>query len=460
MMSAQGRPFLSIRGLRAAAAANSVPVLVGTIAAMNVLRIASNLVLTRLLAPEAFGVVGILSSIQVVLQMATDMGYHAFIVRAREAENPHFLNVVWTVRLIRAVILTIVMLAGAGVLAAAFGKPEIQIPIAAASLLFLFEGLRSLHPFVAERARRVSYITVIEFAVFLLQMTATIAACFLLRSFWGIIVGMYVGAAATTLFSYVFYRGGLHRLAFDRRIGADLWAFARIVVVSSIITIILGQADKIFIGRTLSLDQFGLYMLAVNLTMAAQGLIRPYVQRVLFPLFAETARLAPEKLGEIYYKSRWRMTFGVAFLLGGGVGGGRLLVRILFDDRYLDAGLFVSLLCLTPLFLLATLPAEQLLVALGRIRTALEANVVRLVWIALAAPLGLYLYGVVGLVAAFALIEFAASLYWWTRLRQAGYFDWREEALPIGAALIGATLGFTADRLADYLIATGAVPSF
>ncbi|MEX0644218.1 MAG: oligosaccharide flippase family protein [Parvularculaceae bacterium] len=453
-------PAFTIAGARKAIATNSTPVLVATIAATNILRIVGNLVLTRLLAPEAFGIVGVLSSVTVILQMATDMGYHAYIVRSREAGDRRFLDVIWTIRLARAAILTIVMFAGAGALAAAFAKPELETPIMAAAFLFLFEGARSLNPIVAERARRVSYVTIIEFAAFLLQMAITIAAAFVLKSFWAIIVGMYAGAAIATVFSYTLYPGGFHALTWDRRVGAELWRFARVVVLSSAITLVLSQADKIFIGRTLSLEEFGLYMLAVNLTAAALGLIRTYVIRVLFPLFAETARDAADKLAKTYYASRRRMTLVLAFLLGGGVGGGQLIVKILFDERYLGAGVFVSLLCLAPLFSLMTLPAEQLLIVLGRIRSALEANIARFAWIIVAAPLGLHFYGVVGMVAAFALIEFAAAIYWQARLRRTGYFDWREEAAPLAVALVGAFIGYGASRLADYLIATGALPAF
>ncbi len=458
--AAPRNPTFTIAGARRAIAANSVPVMVATIAATNALRIVGNLVLTRILAPEAFGVVGVLSSIAVILQMLTDMGYHAFVVRSREADDRRFLDVIWTIRLVRAAILTIVMFAGAGALSAAFDKPELRTPIMAASFLFLIEAARSMNPIVAERARRVSYVSVVEFAAFILQMAATIAAAFVLKSFWAIIFGMYAGAFVAAVFSYALYPGAPHRLRWDRRISAELWRFARVVVLSSSITLVLSQADKIFIGRTLTLDQFGLYMLAVNLTLAALGLIRTYVLRVLFPLYAETARDAPEALTKIYYAARRRMTLVLAFLLGGGIGGGHLIVRILFDDRYLGAGVYVSLLCLSPLFSLMTLPAEQLLVALGRIRSALEANVVRFCWIVVAAPLGLHYYGVVGLVAAFALIEFAAAIYWQARLRKSGHFNWREEAAPLAVAALGAAIGFGADRLADHLTASGALPAF
>lgn len=446
--------------LRKAIARNSLAVLIGALAAANVLRIGSNLILTRLLAPEAFGVIGVITAISVILAMLTDMGFAPFVIRSPRGNESRFLNVIWTVRLFRSALLTVLMIVLAGPLALAFGKAELETPIRASSLLFLIEGVRALSLTTAIRERRVSFVSVIEFVVTVIQMAATLGAALVLKSYWAIIVGMYVGAATNVIFSYALFPGFAHRLAFDREIGKELWAFSRFVIVSSIITVILGQADKVFIGRTLSLDALGLYMLAVSLANAGQQLVLTYVGRVLLPAYAEAARQARESLAAIYYSARWRMTLVLAFLLGGGAGGGHLLARILFDERYLGAGIFISLLCLSPLFQLATRPAEQALVALGKVRSTVEANLVRLVWIALAAPAGFHFFGIIGLVAAFALIEAAAAPYWWARLRKEGLFNWVEEMTPMAAAALGAAIAIVFDRLTDYLIAAGMLPNF
>ncbi|HXI86866.1 MAG TPA: oligosaccharide flippase family protein [Parvularculaceae bacterium] len=454
------RSAFTMRALRRTLAANRVPMLFGAFAAQNTLRLASNLVLTRLLSPDAFGAIGVILSINYVLQMLTDIGYHAFVVRSREADSRHFLNVVWTVRLLRSLALTLIMLIFAGVFASAFNKPELEAPVRTMSILFLLEGLRSLNPNAAERARRISYISAVELGVFSVQTAATITAAFVISSFWAMIIGIYAGALTQAVTSYTLYPGGFHRIAFDRRIGADMWRFSRIVAVSSAITIILNQADKIFIGRALSLDQFGLYMLASNLTGATYQLIRSYSGRVLFPYFAEIARTTPDALDKLFYAARRKVTIPLSFLLGGGVGGGHLAVRILFDDRYLPSGLYVSLLCVPLLFSLTTYPAEQLMVVKGRIRSTLEANIVRFSWIVVAAPLGVHYFGIIGLVSAFALMEAAPALFWWRRLAAAGVLSWREEAYPLAAAALGAGIGFGLDKLADHLIATGAIPAF
>lgn len=450
----------AIRRVRRIVAQNRTPVLVGALAAMNVVRLGSNLVLTRLLAPEAFGVVGLMATISFVFQLLTDMGFDAFVVRSRKGEERRFLNVIWTIRLLRGIALATVMFIGAGALAAAFDKPVLEAPLRAASLLFIVEGLRSTHQIVAQRQQRVSYVAVIEFVAFALQTIVTLVAAYYLRSFWAIVVGMYAGALINLIFSYTLFPGGLHRIAYDREDARELWRFARLVIASSTITIILAQADKIFIGRALTLEALGLYMLAVNLTGAAITLVQKYTGRVLYPLFAQTYRTAPETLPAVYYQSRRRLTLILSFLLGAGFGGGHFIVRLLLDDRYLGAGVYVSLLCLGPLFLLSNKAAEGYAISVGRVRSALESNIVRLVWIALAAPLGYHVFGVIGLVAAFALIEAAAALYWWRRLRLFGALDWREELRFLSVAAIGGSLGICVDWFSDHLVNTGWLPAF
>ena len=449
-----------ITGIRKKLAAQALAVLVSTLATTTLLRLGSNLVLTRLLAPEAFGVIGVLAAISTVLQLLTDMGFKAFVIRMQESVDKRFLNVIWTIRLFRSLLLTAIMFASADLLAAAFDKTELATPIRAASLLFALEGLISLHPMVAQRQQRVSYISAVEFAAYLIQLVATIIACIYLRSFWGILVGMYVFAVTNVLFSYLLYPGGLHAIAFNRKVSRDLWNFARFVVLSSIITIVLGQADRIFIGRALSLEALGLYMLALSFTSAARSLIESYCGKVLFPFFAETFRTAPEKLNGLFYSARRRMMLTLAFLLGGGIGGGTLIVRILLDERYLEAGPYLSILCLGPLFMLYRRPAENIMFAKGRIRSTLESNIVSLLWIIVAAPAGYHFFGVIGLVAAFALIDAAAAAYWAVNLGRTGVLQAREEAYILGAALLGAAIGFGADRLAIRLIETGVIPSF
>ncbi len=67
----------------------------------NLVRLGSNLVVTRFLEPEMFGIMAVVSIVTIGIAMFTDLGLWAFVVRHKDPENPHLLNVVWTLQVIR-----------------------------------------------------------------------------------------------------------------------------------------------------------------------------------------------------------------------------------------------------------------------------------------------------------------------------------------------------------------------
>jgi O-antigen/teichoic acid export membrane protein len=446
--------------LRRRVANSRMAALVGSNVSINVIRILGNLVLTRLLSPEMFGAIAIITTIQYVLVMLTDMGFNQFVVRAADGDKKRFLDVIWTARLARNGTLCLLMVALSGPLAAAFGKPELQPGIAAASFVLLVEGFRSMAPLVAERQWRVSYVSAVELAVFVIQTIVVLIAAAVMRDYWAIILSMFVSAVAGVLFSYALFPDSRQRFAFDRGILVEMLKFARFIMPSSAITIVLAQADKVVLGRNLALEQFGLYSLAASLTVAGRNLIYQWGTRMLYPRFSEAFREDPASLKAVFYPMRRRFGMLMAFGCGGLIGGGELLAQILFDPRYLAAGLYISILSAAPLLYVISVPAEMAMVAIGRVQSQLEANICRLGSLAILIPLGLQFGGLLGIVAAFVLMEVPAALYWLWRLRVAGLVDWREEALQMLPALPGAAIGLGATKLAARLIATGVLPPF
>jgi lipopolysaccharide exporter len=454
------QPRRGFAGFRALIAAHRTKSLVASIAAQNGLRLISNLVLTRLLAPEAFGAIGVITSVSVVLTMLMDMGYHPYIVRAKGADEGRSLDVIWTLKLVRGALLTALMFAAADPIAGALAKPELADPIRAASFLFLLEGVKSLHPHVAERQRRISYVAAVELLAIVVQVTISIAAAFALGSLWALVIGMYAGAGATAIFSYALYPGGAHRIAFDRDVAARLWNYARVIIPSSIVVLFTGQADKFVLGRLLSLEAFGLYSLAATLVGASRQIVTAWINRVLFPLFAETARTDPARLGALAYSSRRRFGLALALALGAVAGGGALIARILFDDRYLGAGPYISLLSIAPICLIGTTAAEAVAVSLERLRGVFTAHLIRLGWLLVAGFALFRMFGVFGFVAAVSLMEAVALIYWWSQLKSFGVLRLREEGLYFAVAAIGAAIGFGAQLAAERLIAAGLLPMF
>src|SRR5258708_1248517 len=69
----------------------------------QVLRLASNLVLTRLLVPEVFGLMALVQSFIGGLAMFSDVGTSSSIIRHPRGEEPVFLNTAWTMQILRGI---------------------------------------------------------------------------------------------------------------------------------------------------------------------------------------------------------------------------------------------------------------------------------------------------------------------------------------------------------------------
>ena len=69
----------------------------GSYALTQVMRLGSNLILTRLLAPDAFGVMALVSVVLVGMVMFSDVGVSASIAQNKRGDDPDFLNTAFTI---------------------------------------------------------------------------------------------------------------------------------------------------------------------------------------------------------------------------------------------------------------------------------------------------------------------------------------------------------------------------
>ena len=90
-----------------------------------VVRLVSNLILTRLLFPEAFGVVAASSSILIGLELISDFGVRAAIIQNPRGDSDTFLRSAWTFQISRGIILWLVVIVICGCLALPFTRAVI-----------------------------------------------------------------------------------------------------------------------------------------------------------------------------------------------------------------------------------------------------------------------------------------------------------------------------------------------
>ena len=416
-------------------------IVASTVIMQNVLRLVGSIIMTRLLTAEAFGVVGIITSVVVTVGMLSDVGITAFIMRHRGADDKDFIDELWTLRLVRSIFLTVIVVLAAYPVAHFLGKPELQYAIALSSLMFIIEGLDSLGAILALKGRQQKRLSQLDLLAQTLNLTFTIILAVVLRSFWAIIIGNLVGQMVRVGLSYYMFPDIRHRWRFSINRAGEMWKFSRFITGSTILTLIISQTDKVVLAKVFSLEMFGLYMLAAGLAMVPAGVAGAYGERILLPRYSETARHNPESLRQAYYAQRIKVHLLYACGVGLLAGCAPLIIEILYDSRYRDAALYFQILLLGSFFLFGNLAANHVMIAKSNSFFTLATNMVRLSFLCVAGYVAFRGYGPVGLIATVASIELVVQIYAWIVLYKHGLLTISKEFAIIGVGVTAFALG-------------------
>lgn len=417
----------------------------------NLIRIVSTICLSRLLAPEVYGVTGLIVSVFFVINMLSDVGFQAYVVRHEQSNHPEFMNSVWTIHAGRGVLLTVISALLAWPVSIILGKPEIALPLAISSFIFVIEGQSSLNQFIALREGRVQRFALLDFAGSFMQAIAAIGFAVFVRNIWAVVASMLIGSFARVFLSYALFPGGRRSYRLDRFITSDLWRFSRMIAASSALTLVITQIDKLALSRIMTLSQFGTYVIATTLAAAPTVFAFNYCSTIVYPITAAAWREGAS-IKNAYYNCWGKFFYAYAFCGGALIAGAPLLIRVLYDPRYLAAGRYLTVLAIATAMTMATRSMMEVLVASGRPRGAVELNSVRLLWLISGGLFAIYRTDAMTFVLTIGLIEVPVYIYACSRLHQLHLISWTREASLALTVAGGVAMGCGANWLGQLFL--------
>jgi O-antigen/teichoic acid export membrane protein len=416
----------------------------GGYGAQQILRLANNLILTRLLYPAAFGLVSVVSVITTGLVLFSDLAISPCVIQSKRGDDPAFLNTAFTIQAIRGVALTLVMIAVAKPAAWFYHEPQLFPLVCFGSLQLLIGGLHSTSVFTLRRWLRLGWINALELGQSVVGITLMILLARHGAGVWALIVGTVLGTvmwATASHFLPVPYR---NRFQWDKEAVKEIRTFGRWVMGSSTASFLSTQADRILMGRLLSVAWLGVYAVALTLSEAASSICGRLVSGVMFPVLGQAGRETDGKVADVYY--RLRLKLDLLSMTGSGLlaGMGGWFVHVLWDQRYTDAAWILRILCFRVGLALIITPGETCLYALGHTRNVFQRSVTRLIGAIVLMPLGWKLGGVKGLVWGVVATELSTVIAIWPKLLELRILRLRREALSVAmfaaAFAIGAAL--------------------
>lgn len=400
--------------------------------AQVVIKLGSSLILTRILQPEAYGVITLLLSILFVVEMVSDIAVTVSLVRHKDGDEPRYLNTAWTLRLIRSALNSAIVYACAPFIASLYNTPGLTAPLRVLSLWFVVAALESMSFPLAIRRKNSRIIVYSELTATAVSTAITVCYCYFSRDYWGMVYGALANRIMTTVMSYLFYRDIKPRLQVDRGAARDLLKFTRYAMPSSLLTVALNQFDKIAFLRLFDLHLLGVYGLAGNIAGPVESLITKISQLVLYPRCAHNFRSNPDTFSLKYYTENKKLFMSMLIVPAAIGGAAQLIVAVLYDPRYAQAGVILQAFMVRAGLLSLAAAAEDMLIATGESRIILVGNVFRAIWLVCACLVGYYLFGFMGFVYGTALSGMPPLLYYLWLQRKKGMLMVQYELYKVG----------------------------
>lgn len=407
-------------------------------AASQGLRLAANLILARLLFPEAFGLMALVTVVLVGLQMVSDTGIGPSIARSPRGDDRAFLDTAWTIQILRGVLLAGAAVALAGPLARFYAAPDLAELLPVAALSLVIAGFNPTRIETATRHLMLGRVTALDLAAQAVGIAAMVAIALATGSVWALVAGAVVQAVAKLALMSALLPGPANRPAWDRAAAGELLVFGRWILLSSLCGFALGQGDRLILGAYLSLEGLGIYNIGWFLASFPGMLATAVAGKVLIPLYRDDPAGAKEANAPRLRRLRRAMTAGLLALLAGLALAGVPLVGLLYDARYAAAGAVVVLAACAQMPAMVGISYDQAALAAGDSRGFFLSLLARALMQTGAFWAGAELAGLTGALAGMALAGLAghATVVWIARRH--GVWDAAHDAAAFGAAGLAA----------------------
>ncbi|MEY1556924.1 oligosaccharide flippase family protein [Yoonia sp. R2331] len=335
-------PAASTESLKTRALRSSGSLLFG-FGGQNMLRLASNLILTRLLFPEAFGLMALVQVFIVGLTTFSDIGITTSVITSSRGDERNYLNTAWTLQIIRGFGLWLLACAISYPLAHFYEEPDLVPLLQVVGFSMVIRGFFSTKGMTAGRHLAYGRVTIIEIASQAVGTVCMIVLAYIYQSIWALAIGTLLGGLSHTIMSHVFLPGQRNRLHWNTDDFWEIFHFGKYLFLNTIAGFFVKQGDRAVLGAYISLGLLGIYNIGMFLGSAPLLLGQRLFSSLLVPLYRMRPPAESEQNRRNMRRAR-RMLIGCLLaMIAPLMFGGLWLVEALYDPRYVQAGAIVVL---------------------------------------------------------------------------------------------------------------------
>jgi O-antigen/teichoic acid export membrane protein len=377
--------------------------------------------------------------------MFSDLGGGGSIVQSPRGEEPAFRRTAFTIAAVRGALLWIAACVAAIPFAMAYGHPILAslIPVCALSALALGLGSTKVH--IQNRRMVLRPAVVMDLVCYTFGLVVMIGWGLISPSVWALAAGGVSGSLMRLAWSHALLEGTPDRFGWERASASAIIRFGRWIFVSTLVTFLVRQADRLIFGAMVNLDVLAAYGVASMLAMMPQGVVAALTMKILFPVLSMFHRDG-RGMADHYKQARQPILVGCGWVLSGMVAGGPTIISILYPSGFAPAGWMLSVLSAGSWFGVMEAGNGTALLAQGKGHLMAASSVAKLIGMVILIPLGYVIAGFPGAVTGFAASEVVRYVVSTALGRRVGLRTLRQDAGHTLLVLASSAAGWASAR--------------
>lgn len=301
------------------------------------------IILARMLSPNEFGILGMITIFISIAQVFVDSGLSQALIRKQNCTHQDYTTIFWSNIFLGGFSYGIIWLS-APYISVFFEKPELTQLTRIASIVIIISSFTLIQQTILVKKVDFKMLTKISTVGTFISGAASLVLAFYGFGVWSLVWRTIINQAVRSLMMWQHNKWS-PELSFNKKIFSELFSFGSNILIISIVAAILKNFYNLIIGKNYSATILGYYTNAEQYSTLPSSTISNITNKVGFPVLSEiqddNIRLKNtiRKLTKTIMYISFFVMFGLAAVA-------EPLFFVLFGEKWLPAVPFFQTLCL------------------------------------------------------------------------------------------------------------------
>nr|WP_300820608.1 lipopolysaccharide biosynthesis protein [uncultured Acetatifactor sp.] len=333
-----------------------------------------SIILARLLAPEVYGTVALVTVFTSILQVFVDSGMGSSLIQKKDADDTDF-STVFYFNVAVCCVLYMGMYFAAPFIAGFYGDSQLTAVVRVLSLTLIISGVKNVQQAYVSRNMLFK-----RFFFATLGGTAGAAAIGIVMAYmgfgvWALVVQQLFNATVDTLILWITVRWRPRKLFSLQRL-KGLFSYGWKLLLSSLLDTGYSNISQLIIGKRYSSADLAYYNRGRQFPNFIVSNINSSIDSVLFPVMSD-AQDNPEDVKQMTRRAIKTSVYIMAPLMIGLAFTADTVVRLVLTDKWMECVPFLRIFCVTFLFWPIHTANLNAIKAMGRSDMFLKLEVIK-----------------------------------------------------------------------------------